>query len=86
MLIGFHLGISDVVYLIISVVSFRLGSGGKMYVPLDKYSLVISFWVVPDNNFLSTPCFSAVAIYNASSQGAGALMSLRCSFFLEEFC
>ena len=32
---------------IISDVNFILSLGGKIYVPLDKYSLIISFCVVP---------------------------------------
>ena len=41
----------------------------------------MSFWVVPDNSFLSTPCFSAVAMYRASNQAAGALMVIEVFIF-----
>ena len=45
-----------------SVTSFMLDLGGKIYVPLAIYSLRISFCTVPARIFGSTPCFLAVAI------------------------
>ena len=35
--------------------------GGKMYVPRARYSLMMSFWVVPLRRFGSTPRCSASA-------------------------
>ena len=57
-----------------------LGLGGKIYVPLDKYSLVISFCVVPESFFLS-PCFHSGYI-QCRSQAAGALMVIDVFIFL----
>ena len=37
------------------------GSGGKMYVPRERYSLMMSFWVVPCSSRRSAPCSSATA-------------------------
>ena len=44
-----------------STMSRLLGSGGKMYVPRDRYSLTMSFCVVPRSAVLGTPCSSALA-------------------------
>ena len=41
----------------------------------------MSFWVVPDNSFLSTPCFSAVAIYKDNNHGAGAFIVIEVFIF-----
>ena len=57
-----------------STISRLLGSGGKMYVPRDRYSLTMSFWVVPRSAVDGTSCSSALATYSASSQAAVALM------------
>ncbi len=38
------------------------------------YSFNISFWMVPLNLSLDTPCFSATAMYIANKTLAGALM------------
>jgi hypothetical protein len=38
------------------------GRGGKMYVPRARYSLMMSFWVVPWSRDGSTPCSSASAM------------------------
>jgi len=38
-----------------STMSRRLASGGKMYVPRDRYSFTMSFWVVPRSSALGTP-------------------------------
>ncbi len=59
MLIGFHLGMFATVYVIMSVVSLRLGPGGKTCVPRERYSLTMSFWVVPESRVMSAPCSSA---------------------------
>ena len=44
-----------------STISRRLGSGGKMYVPRDRYSFTMSFCVVPRSSVDATPCSSALA-------------------------
>lgn len=77
MLIGFHLGMLATVYVIMSVVSRRLGPGGKTCVPRDRYSLTMSFWVVPDSLVMSAPCSSATTWYSASSHIAVALMVIE---------
>ena len=40
----------------------RLASGGKMYVPRERYSFTMSFCVVPRSCFDSTPWRSAFAV------------------------
>ena len=57
-----------------STISRRDGSGGKMYVPRDRYSLTMSFCVVPRSASGAVPCSSALATYNASSQAAVELI------------
>jgi len=57
-----------------STISRRDGAGGKMYVPRDRYSLTMSFCVVPRSASVGTPCSSALATYNASIHAAVALM------------
>ena len=57
-----------------STIRRRDGAGGKMYVPRDRYSLTMSFWVVPRKSAEATPCASALATYNASSHDAVALI------------
>ena len=47
MLIGFHFGTCATVYAIRSVVSRIDGPGGNAYAPRLRYSLTMSFWVVP---------------------------------------
>jgi hypothetical protein len=42
-----------------STMSRREGSGGKMYVPRDKYSFTMSFCVVPRSSFEATPFYAA---------------------------
>ena len=44
-----------------STIRRRDGSGGKMYVPRDRYSLTMSFWVVPRSSVAGVPCSSALA-------------------------
>ena len=44
-----------------STIRRRDGSGGKMYVPRDRYSLTMSFWVVPRSSVAGAPCSSALA-------------------------
>ena len=73
-MIGFHFGISAVVNAIVSVVRRSAGLGGKIYVPRARYSLMMSFCVVPCSVSRATPCSSASATYNASSHAAGALI------------
>ncbi len=58
---GFHLGIHSAQKAIMSTMSRRLGWGGKMYVPRLRYSLTMSFWVVPRSALDSVPLFSALA-------------------------
>ena len=57
-----------------STIRRRDGSGGKMYVPRDRYSLTMSFWVVPRRALAGTPCSSALTTYSASNQAAVALI------------
>ena len=45
-----------------------------MYVPRARYSLTMSFWVVPCSDASGTPCSSASARYSAYSHIAVALM------------
>jgi hypothetical protein len=71
---GFHFGHCSHDQVIVSVISFIDGSGGNTYVPRDRYSLMMSFCVVPVSALRSAPCSSATATYNASSQAAVALM------------
>ena len=59
MLIGFHCGISATVYAIRSVLSRSEASGGNAYVPQDRYSLTMSFCVVPVRSCGDAPCSSA---------------------------
>jgi hypothetical protein len=47
MLTGFQVGIAVTVYATTSVVSRIDGPGGKTWVPRERYSLMMSFWVVP---------------------------------------
>ncbi len=42
-----------------SVVSRSEGPGGKTYVPRDRYSLMMSFCVVPCSDAGLAPCSSA---------------------------
>ena len=53
------------------------GAGGKMYVPRDRYSFMMSFCVVPESAAGSTPRSAASATYNASSHMAVALMVIE---------
>ena len=70
MLIGFHFGISVTDHATMSVISRRLGAGGNTYVPRDRYSLTMSFCVVPASfartSAMSMPdsaaCSSATAV------------------------
>lgn len=59
MLIGFHFGTFETVYAIRSVDNRSEASGGKAYVPRDRYSLTMSFWVVPVSSSGSAPCSCA---------------------------
>lgn len=77
MLIGFHFGMCATVYVIMSVVSRSEGPGGKTCVPRERYSLTMSFCVVPDSLEMSAPCSSATTSYSASSHMAVALMVIE---------
>ena len=57
-----------------SAISRIDGSGGNAYVPRERYSLMMSFCVVPCSDDASTPCSSAATMYSASSQAAVALI------------
>ena len=57
-----------------STISRLDGSGAKMYVPRERYSFTMSFWVVPCSRLRSTPSSSASARYRPQSQAAVALM------------
>jgi len=47
MFTGFHCGtVGGRFHAIVSVVRRSDGPGGKMYVPRDRYSFTMSFWVV----------------------------------------
>ena len=48
-----------------------------MYVPLEEYSLRMSFWIVPLSFSGETPCFCPTAMYIASKTAAGALMVME---------
>ncbi len=58
---GFHFGRPLAENEIVSVVSFSEGCGGNTWVPRERYSLMMSFWVVPDNWLRGIPCSSATA-------------------------
>ena len=45
-----------------------------MYVPRDRYSLTMSFCVVPRSSCDGVPCSAALATYSASSHAAVALI------------
>jgi hypothetical protein len=74
MLIGFHLGVFSTLQAIMSVMSRIDGAGGNTYVPRDRYSLMMSFCVVPLSSRRSAPCSSATVTYSASSHMAVALI------------
>ena len=57
-----------------SAIRRMLGPGGNAYVPRLRYSLRMSFWVVPWSADSLTPCSSAATMYSASSQAAVALI------------
>jgi hypothetical protein len=76
-LMGFHRGTSCRVQVIRSVVSRIDGAGGNAYVPRDRYSLRMSFCVVPWSAARSAPCSSATATYIARSHIAVALMVIE---------
>ncbi len=57
-----------------SVVRRSDGAGPKTYVPRDRYSLMMSFCVVPESFDGSTPCSSAATSYIANSHMAVALI------------
>ena len=61
MFTGFHFGAWRQVKAITSAVSFSEGPGGKICVPRERYSLRMSFCVVPESAARGTPRRSAVA-------------------------
>ncbi len=65
----------------VSAVRRSDGSGGKMNVPRERNSLMMSFCVVPRSAPGSAPCRSAAATYSASSQAAVALMVMEVFIF-----
>ena len=60
MLTGFHRGISRSVYATTSAVSRSDGGRREEYVPRDRYSLMMSFCVVPAQRRSSAPPSAAV--------------------------
>ena len=52
---GFHCGICATQYSYVSAIRSKRGSGGKMYVPRARYSLTMSFCVVPRSLPRATP-------------------------------
>src|SRR5688572_14056910 len=72
--IGFHLGAWLAHHATMSTINRFDGSGGKMYVPRDRYSLTMSFCVVPRSALDGVSCSSALATYRASNQAAVALI------------
>jgi hypothetical protein len=58
---AFHFGTWRRQYSYMSTMSRIDGRGGKMYVPRARYSLMMSFCVVPWRRAGSTPCSSASA-------------------------
>ena len=56
-----------------STISRRDGSGGKMYVPRDRYSLTMSFWVVPRSAADGTPCVLGVGDVEAEQPRRGGV-------------
>jgi hypothetical protein len=77
MLIGFHFGMCCTDQAMVSEIRRMLGAGGNTYVPRDRYSLTMSFWVVPASWSRGAPCSSATATYRASSHIAGALIVIE---------
>ena len=75
--IGFHLGRAVTAQATVSVVSRSDGPGGKTYVPRDRYSLTMSFWVVPRSSLEATPWRSALATYRPNSHAAVALIVIE---------
>jgi len=74
MLMGLNLGTFLLQNSITSAVSFKEGLGGNMYVPLARYSFIMSFCRVPLSFCMGSPCFSPAAIYIARITRVGALM------------
>ena len=77
MLIVFQRGISRVPNSTVSVTSFRLGPGGKMYSFWAMNSLRMSFCRVPVSAARGTPIFSAATMYIAQIMAAGELMVIE---------
>ena len=59
---GFHFGISRAAKATTSAHSLMEGPVAKMWVPRESYSLMMSFWVVPERSHRPTPARSAAAM------------------------
>ncbi|MDT4969993.1 MAG: hypothetical protein QOG22_136, partial [Pseudonocardiales bacterium] len=72
-------------YAIMSVIRRKDGAGGNTYVPRDRYSLMMSFCVVPASRARSSArsmpaasaCSSDTVRYSASRYIAGALIVIE---------
>src|SRR5918997_3314179 len=73
MLVGFQLGISLTENATVSAIRRIDGPGGNAYVPRERYSLMMSFCVVPFSTAGSVPLSLAQTLYSASSQGPVAV-------------
>ena len=62
---GFHSGVFCTLQEMRSLVRRIEGAGGNTYVPRDRYSLMMSFCVVPVSEVRAMPCSSAVVTYSA---------------------
>ena len=78
---GFHFGAFCAHQATMSTINRFDGAGGKMYVPRDRYSFTMSFWVVPRSSRESTPCSRAFATYSASIHAAVALIVMDVFIF-----
>ncbi len=81
MLEAFHFGMASRQYSYISAMRRMDASGGKMYVPRARYSLIRSFCVVPCSFDSSSPRSRASATYSASSHMAVPLMVIDVFIF-----
>ncbi len=70
----FHCGTRSVQNSIMSMMSRRWGSGGKIHSFWAMYSLRMSFWRVPRRSAQSTPCSSAATSRKAKRIWAGPLI------------
>ncbi len=72
--IVFQFGTRSMQNSIMSTISRRWGSGGKIHSFWAMYSLRMSFCSVPRSRPQSTPCSSAATSRNANSTSAGPLI------------